>query len=227
MFQSIIEFIKNLLGNKPEVVKEELPTQWPSVQLIFEPETSNKDVKTKVMTDISKHVTLAEVIHSNTAIANGIDNTPTDEQLELIKEVAVNVFDPLREHTGGPIKINSVYRGPALNKEIGGSKTSQHCVGLNDSKNSYGAAIDIDDEYWKRDRNTFNNTEMGDWIRENLDFDQLIYEKPINGYPSWIHVSYRGDGKNRNQVMIYLGRKGGYIPYAGNEHRISNPDLDQ
>jgi len=182
---------------------------------------------------ISDHVTLKEVIHSNTAIANGIDNTPTKEELVLIKALCVNVFDPLRKHTNAPIKINSVYRGPKLNAhpDINGSKTSQHCVGLNPKYNSYGAAMDIDDYYWLKERNEFNNTEMGDWIRENLDFDQLIYEFPINGYPKWIHVSYRPDNKNRKEVLIATKRvingkrRTTYIPYKGNEHLIKNPEL--
>jgi len=179
------------------------------------------------MTKISNYVSLSEVTHSNTAKANGIDNTPTDAEIALIKEVATNVFDKLREHTGAPIKINSVYRSPALNAKISGSKSSQHCVGLDPTKSSYGAAMDIDDEYWKRGLNKFNNTEMGDYIKDNLDFDQLIYEVLVDGYPSWIHFSYRPDGKNRKQVLIYLGRGKGYIPYEGNEHLIKNPDLDQ
>ena len=175
--------------------------------------------------EVSKYVTYDEVIHSNTAIANKIKNEPTEQQLELIKALCVNVFDKLREHSGAQIKINSIFRGPALNKHIGGSKTSQHCVGLDPKLNSYGAAMDIDDEYWKRGINKMNNTEMGYWIKDNLDFDQLIFEVPINGYPSWIHVSYRPDGKNRKQTLIYINKK--YIPYEGNEHLIKNPDLDK
>ena len=171
---------------------------------------------------ISKYVSLNEVTHSNTAKANGIDNTPTKEQLELITKCAKAIFDPLREHTDAPIKINSVYRGPKLNKLIRGSSSSQHCVGLDPSKNSYGAAFDIDDMYWKRGINKFNNTEMGDWIRDNCDFDQLIYEKPINGYPSWIHFSYRPDDKNRKQILIYTGGK--YLDYNTHKSMIINPD---
>lgn len=177
-------------------------------------------------TTVSKYVTYNEVIFSLTAIANGILNEPTLEQLKLIKALCENVFDPLREHTGNKIKINSIFRGPALNKFIKGSKTSQHCVGLDPKLNSYGAAIDIDDEYWKRGINKFNNTEMGDWIRLNLDYDQLIYEAPVKGYPSWIHVSFRPDGKNRKETLIYIAKTKKYIPYKGNEHLISNPDLD-
>jgi hypothetical protein len=177
--------------------------------------------------EVSKYVSYEEVIHSNTAKNKGLDNNPTNEQLELIRECAVNVFDPLRI-AGGPTKINSVFRGPELNKAIGGSSSSQHCVGLDPSKNSYGAAFDVDDYYWTRGKNHMNNTEMGDYIRENLDFDQLIYEFPVNGYPKWIHFSYRPDGKNRKQVLIATKRNGKttYLPYKGNEHLIKNPDFE-
>ena len=184
--------------------------------------------KTKIMSKVSKYVSLSEVTHSNTAKSKGLDNTPTEEQLELIKSAAENVFDKLREASKGPVKINSVFRGPELNKAIGGSKTSQHCVGLDPDSRSYGAAFDVDDYYWTRGLNEMNNTEMGDYIRENLDFDQLIYEFPINGYPKWIHFSYRPDGKNRKQVLIATKRSGKtkYLPYDGNEDLIKNPDLN-
>lgn len=175
------------------------------------------------MTKVSKYVSLKEVTHSNTAITYKIDNTPSDAQLTLIKKAAEEVFDKLREHAGAPIKINSVFRSEKLNKKLRGSKTSQHLVGLDPFKRSYGAAFDIDDYYWVKGINDFNNVEMGDWIRENLDYDQLIYEYPINGYPKWIHVSYRPDGKNRKQNLI--ATRGGYLIYEGNEHLIKNPDI--
>lgn len=217
MFQFLLKLLSDFVGNRSAENTKVVDVETKVIE------------KEKVMLEtgkVSEYISMFEVTHSNTAKANGIDNTPTPEELELIKELGKNVFDPLREHTGNPIKINSVYRSPELNAKIKGSATSQHCVGLDPSTNSYGAAIDIDDEYWKRGLNDFNNLEMGDWIRENLDTDQLIYELPVNGYPSWIHVSYRPDGKNRNQVLIYLGRGKGYIPYEGNEHLLVNPDLE-
>tara|TARA_R110000803_G_scaffold74903_4_gene139066 strand:+ start:2733 stop:3410 length:678 start_codon:yes stop_codon:yes gene_type:complete len=225
MLYKIIQLLVNLfISKKTETINRDLEPQ------IVEPKEEEiiiDNKKDKDMGKVSKYVSLAEVTHSNTAISKGLDNTPTNDQLELIKEVCEKVFDKLREYTGAPVKINSVFRGPELNKAIGGSKTSQHCVGLDPSKRSYGAAMDIDDYYWRKGINKFNNTEMGDWIRENLDTDQIIYEKPVNGYPGWIHVSYRPDGKNRNEVLIYLGKGRGYIPYYGNEHLIKNPDLDK
>lgn len=195
---------------------------------IYKENNNVTENNTKRVMEISNYVSLSEVTHSNTAKARGLDNTPSEEQIELIKAAAVNVFDPLREANGGPIKINSVFRGEELNKAIGGSSRSQHCVGLDPEHRSYGAAFDIDDLYWVRGLSPMNNTEMGDYIRENLDFDQLIYEFPINGYPKWIHFSYRNDGKNRKQVLIATKRNGKttYLPYEGHEHLISNPDLE-
>ena len=173
---------------------------------------------------VSKYVSYAEA----TTTSTGLPNDPSNEQLELIRICATEVFDKLREACGGPVKINSCFRSAGVNKAIGGSKTSQHSVGLDKSQRSYGAAFDIDDYYWTRDLNPMNNTEMGDYIRENLDFDQLIYEFPINGYPKWIHFSYRPDGKNRKQVLIATKRSGKttYLPYKGNEHLIKNPDFE-
>ena len=224
MVYKIIQLLFNLFtSKKTETVNNDLE---PQIAVPKEEEVIIDNKKDKDMGKVSKYVSLAEVTHSNTAISRGLVNIPTEEQLVLIKEVCEKVFDKLREHTGGPIKINSVFRGPELNKAIGGSKTSQHCVGLDTSKRSYGAAMDIDDYYWRKGINKFNNTEMGDWIRENLDYDQLIYEKPVYGYSGWIHFSYRPDGKNRKQNLIFLGG-GKYIPYEGNESIIKNPDLDK
>ena len=223
MVYKIIQLLVNLFtSKKTETINRDLE---PQIVVPKEEEVIIDNKKDKDMGKVSKYVSLAEVTHSNTAISRGLVNIPTEAQLVLIKEVCEKVFDKLREHTGAPIKINSVFRGPELNKAIGGSKTSQHCVGLDTSKRSYGAAMDIDDYYWRKGINKFNNTEMGDWIRKNLDYDQLIYEKPVNGYSGWIHFSYRPDGKNRKQNLIFLG-SGKYVPYEGNEGIIKNPDLD-
>ena len=99
------------------------------------------------MDKISKHISYKEATRSNTALRRGIDNIPDVEELENMKLIAEKVFEPLREHVGGPIKINSFYRSPELNVAIGGSKKSQHCK---------GQAIDLDDTYYiiKEDENT-------------------------------------------------------------------------
>ena len=136
---------------------------------------------------ISKHISYKEVVHSNTAIRRGIDNTPTDDQLYFMEIVAEEVFEPLREWVGGPIKINSFYRCPELNTAIGGSATSQHCK---------GQAMDIDDTFGKA-----TNAEMYNFIKEHLDFDQMIWEFGDDDNPNWVHVSYVSPEKNRNRCL--------------------------
>lgn len=174
--------------------------------------------------EVSKYVSYKEVTRSATATRHNINNNPSEEQLELIRAWAVNVFDPIRVWVGGPVKLNSVFRSADLNAQIGGSNSSQHSVGLDPSKNSYGAAGDLDDTYKHK-----TNAEMFDFIKNNLVFDQLIWEyedkddegKPIKGNPAWVHVSYRNDGKNRMQILIARkGVKPTYINYNGNEDTV-------
>lgn len=174
------------------------------------------------MTKVSKYVTLREVTFSDTAVRKGIDNIPSTDQLELIKVAAEKVFDPLREWVNGPVKINSVFRGDKLNKAIGGSKTSQHCVGLDPKLNSYGAAFDVDDNFQQADVTTKDNNDMFHYIMESLDFDQLIWEFGTKNNPDWVHFSYRPDGKNRKQILIAtkVNGKTKYLPYKGNEQLI-------
>ena len=144
-------------------------------------------VKRKRGMKISNHITYAEAIHSNTAKRRGIDNTPSQTQVEAMKLLAEKVFEPLREWVGGPIKVNSFFRSEALNEAIGGSGTSQHCK---------GQAIDIDDVYGRK-----SNAEMYNWIKENLDFDQMIWEFGTDMQPNWVHVSYVSEEKNRNKCL--------------------------
>ena len=136
---------------------------------------------------ISKHISYKEGVYSNTATRRGIDNTPTDDQLYFMEIVAEEVFEPLREWVGGPIKINSFYRCPELNTAIGGSATSQHCK---------GQAMDIDDTFGKA-----TNAEMYNFIKEHLDFDQMIWEFGDDDNPNWVHVSYVSPEKNRNRCL--------------------------
>ena len=139
------------------------------------------------MENISKHITYAEAIHSNTAKRKGIDNTPNIKQVETMKLTAEKIFEPLREFVGGPIKVNSFFRSPELNEKIGGSKTSQHCK---------GQAIDIDDVYKYK-----TNAEMYHWVKENLNFDQMIWEFGTDMNPNWVHISYVSEEDNRNRCL--------------------------
>jgi len=109
-------------------------------------------------------------------------------------KLAEEVFEPLRAYVGGPIKINSFYRSPKLNKAIGGSSKSQHC---------HGQAIDIDDTYGK-----MTNAEMFKFIRENLDYDQMIWEFGNDDNPDWVHVSYVSKQDNRQRCLLAYKNNG-------------------
>ena len=136
---------------------------------------------------ISKHISYIEGVRSNTATRRGIDNTPNAEQLDNMELVAEEVFEPLRAYVGGTIKINSFFRCPELNKAIGGSSKSQHCK---------GQAIDIDDTFGR-----MTNAEMYHWIKDYLDFDQMIWEFGDDDNPDWVHVSYVSPEENRNRCL--------------------------
>jgi len=139
------------------------------------------------MEKISKHVSYKEGIKSNTAMRLNIDNSPGEYHLGNMNAVALNVFEPLREWVGGPIKINSFYRSVALNKAIGGSSRSQHCE---------GRAMDIDDTFGYK-----TNAEMYEYIKENLNFDQMIWEFGTDENPDWVHISYVSEEQNRNRCL--------------------------
>ena len=144
-------------------------------------------MKKKNINMISKHVSIKEGVYSMTATRIGIDNEPTDGHLRNMCEIADEIFEPLRSWVGGPIKINSFYRSPELNKAIGGSSKSQHCK---------GQAMDIDDGYGRA-----TNAEMYEFIKEHLDFDQLIWEFGDDDNPNWLHVSYVDPVNNRKRCL--------------------------
>jgi zinc D-Ala-D-Ala carboxypeptidase len=146
------------------------------------------------MKNISKHVSYEEGVRSNTALRLGIENTPRAEQLEKMSVVANEVFEPLREWVGGPIKINSFFRCYKLNKAIGGSKTSQHMS---------GQAMDIDDTFGCK-----TNAEMFNYVKDNLDFDQMIWEFGDDDNPDWVHVSFVSKEENRNRCLKAYKEKG-------------------
>jgi hypothetical protein len=150
---------------------------------------------------LSKNLALAEVTRSETAKRKGISNMPTPEHLENFKKLAENVFQPIREHFGVPIHISSGYRSKALNTAVGGSLSSQHCT---------GEAIDID-----MDGTAITNAEIFNFIKDNLNFDQLIAEFPVNSNPAWVHVSYESTGKQRKQILVAkkVGGATKYIAY--------------
>ena len=144
------------------------------------------------MTRLSENFTLQEFTKSQTALRQGIDNTPGEEHLENAKALFTNVVQPVRDY-GGVTGINSGYRGTELNEAVGGSSRSQHCK---------GEAVDIECPGTP-------NYDVASWIESNLDFDQLILEFYTPGIPDsgWVHVSYKSEG-NRKSVLTAMKENG-------------------
>ena len=141
------------------------------------------------MRNISEYITYGEAIKSETAIRKKIDNTPTTEATIAMVNVAEKIFEKVREHFGVPIAITSFYRSPRLNKAVGGSRTSQHVK---------GEALDMDaDKYGK-----ITNSQIFNYIKDNLEYDQLIWEYGNYDNPAWVHVSLKLCGANRKQIIM-------------------------
>lgn len=136
---------------------------------------------------LSDHVTYREATESYTAKRLGIKNVPSEDQMWNMIRLCSGIFEPLRLWVGGPVKINSFFRSEELNKAIGGSSKSQHC---------HGQAIDVDDVYGHK-----TNAEMYEYIKNNLSFDQLIWEFGDPDNPDWLHVSYISPEKNRGRCL--------------------------
>jgi len=151
---------------------------------------------------LSNYLSLAEVTRSDTAKRKGISNEPTAEHLENMKTIAVEVFDKVREYFGVPIFVSSGYRSAALNKAIGGSSTSDH---------NLGRALDLDQD---GHGNGVTNADVFNFIKNTLEFDQLIWEFGTDKNPDWVHVGYR-KGANRKQILkaVREGGKTKYVPY--------------
>jgi len=137
---------------------------------------------------LSKNFTLRELTKSSVATRYDINNEPSLDVIVRMMSLAAHVLQPLRDFMGTPVAISSGYRSKELNEKIGGSRSSQHCT---------GEAADIDCDG--------RNREVFEFIKDHLDFDQLIWEYGDNIEPDWVHVSYKESG-NRRQVLI--SRKG-------------------
>ena len=148
---------------------------------------------------ISQHLTLAELIRSESAKRLGISNMPTPEHLENLKQLAENIFEPIRNHFGSPIYISSGYRSQALNAAIPGSSIN--------SQHSRGMAIDID-----MDGTDIKNSAIFEYAK-TLPFDQLIWEFGTKDNPDWVHISY--SPLNRKQILYATKRKGKTIYNKG------------
>ena len=138
------------------------------------------------MAKLSKNFSLKELTRSDTAIRLGIENVPNEEQLINLTHLAIHILQPVRDQFGST-RINSGLRVLELNRAIGSKDTSQH---------RKGEAGDIECA-------AVSNIELAKWIRDNLDFDQIILEAydGVDPTSGWVHVSYRNDGKNRKKCL--------------------------
>ena len=150
---------------------------------------------------LSEHFELAEFTRSSTAKRAGISNMPTDAHLENIKLLCEKILEPIRVHFARPIILSSGYRSSALNRAVGGSSSSQHCS---------GEAADID-----MDGTNVTNAQIFNYIKDNLEFDQLIWEFGTDSNPDWVHVSYESNGRQRKQILRAVKKNGStsYISY--------------
>jgi zinc D-Ala-D-Ala carboxypeptidase len=145
---------------------------------------------------ISKYCSFAEATKTST----GLPNVPTDKEIAAMQLVAQKVFDKVREYFGYALGVNSFFRCEAVNKAVGGAVNSEHVL---------GQAIDIDGKI-----GGITNRSIFDYIKDHLEFNQLIFEGGTQDEPAWVHVSYSANG-NKKQVlrMIKENGKTKYIPY--------------
>lgn len=144
---------------------------------------------------LTKNFSVAELSRSEAATRLGVDNTPPPEAIENLRALCEKVLQPLREAMGKPMRVNSGYRGPAANKAVGGSSTSQHCK---------GEAADIEFD-------GFDNKLLAQKIVDlKLPFDQIILEfyKPGDPNSGWVHVSHKRGGKQRGEVLRAVSKDG-------------------
>lgn len=142
---------------------------------------------------LSKNLTLGEATKSATAIKNGISNKPSGEHLSNLIQIANKIFQPVRDHFNEPIVVSSGYRSQDLNDLIGGASASQH---------SKGEALDLD--------GSVENSRIFEFIKNNLEFDQLIWEFGNDENPDWVHVSYKAEN-NRGEVLRAVRQSGRVI----------------
>jgi hypothetical protein len=148
--------------------------------------------------NLSANFTLKELTKSDTATRLGLENSPDEATIENLKLLCQEVLQPIREHFGKSVTVNSGFRSPESNAAVGGSKTSDHCLGR-------AADIEIDG---------IPNPELAQWIMDNLDYTQLILEFYTQGQPNsgWVHVSYDPNNlKNQELTAVKVAGKTTYL----------------
>jgi zinc D-Ala-D-Ala carboxypeptidase len=151
------------------------------------------------MTQLTKNFSLAEMVKSETALRNDMDNTPGEAEIAALTLLAEKVLQPVRDHYGKGVKVNSGFRHPEVNAKVGGSKTSDHCKGQ-------AADIEIPG---------VPNHELAEWIKANLSYTQLILEFYTRGIPDsgWVHVSYDpANLKKQDLTAVKENGKTVYLP---------------
>jgi zinc D-Ala-D-Ala carboxypeptidase len=143
--------------------------------------------------NLSKNFTLSEMTKSETALRKDMVNDPLDRELGNLIALAQEVLQPVRDHYGVGVKVNSGYRSPDVNAAVGGSRTSDHCKGM-------AADIEIPG---------IANAVLAEYIKDNLKFTQLILEFYTQGIPDsgWVHVSYDSDNL-KCQVLTAVKQNG-------------------
>ena len=136
--------------------------------------------------NLSANFTLKELTKSDTATRLGLDNTPDEQALENLKTLCEMVLQPVREHYGKSVTVNSAYRSPESNAAVNGSKSSDHCKGMAADIEIVGVA----------------NADLAQWIMDNLEYTQLILEFYTPGIPDsgWVHVSYDPNNLKKQEL---------------------------
>jgi hypothetical protein len=126
--------------------------------------------------NLTANFSLHELTKSETALRLDLDNTPNEADIEALRLLCEKVLQPVRDHFGKGVKVNSGFRASAVNQAAGGSMTSDHCLGQAADIEIPGVA----------------NAELAQWIMDNLEYTQLILEFYTPGIPDsgWVHVSY-------------------------------------
>ncbi len=151
------------------------------------------------MTQLTKNFSLHELTKSETATRHDMENNPGPAEIANLTELAGKVLQPIRDHYQKGVHINSGFRHPDVNAKVGGSRTSDHCKGMAADLEIPGVA----------------NADLAAWVKDNLDFTQLILEFYTPGIPDsgWVHVSY-DPGNLKKQVMTATRKDGKtvYLP---------------